>query len=105
VGREQGITEAQLKGLGDYEAAGCYSPAQTAALRFADAMASTPVDVSESVWSDVRAQFDERQIVELTSALAWANYRARFDHALGVGAADFSRGAYCPLPVGQPTGG
>ena len=37
--------------------------------------------------------------VFLTSALAWENYRARFDHALGVEAEGFSDGAFCPLPV------
>ena len=41
----------------------------------------------------------EAQIVELTSALAWQNYRARFDHALGVESEGVSVGAFCPLPV------
>jgi len=37
--------------------------------------------------------------VELTSALAWENYRARFDHALKIDAEGFSEGAFCPLPI------
>jgi hypothetical protein len=39
------------------------------------------------------------QIVELTSAIAWGNYSARFDHALGVESQGYSEGAFCPLPV------
>ena len=39
-----------------------------------------------------------RQMVELTSAIAWENYRARFDHAFGIEAEGFSAGAFCPLP-------
>ncbi len=38
------------------------------------------------------------QLVELTAAIAWENYRARFDHAFGIEAQGFSAGAYCPLP-------
>lgn len=62
-------------------------------------MARTPVDVPDAVFEALRNFYDERQIVELTSALAWENYRARFDHALGVEAEGFSEGAFCPLPV------
>ena len=39
------------------------------------------------------------QIVELTSAIAWENHSARFDHALGVESQGYSEGAFCPLPV------
>jgi hypothetical protein len=34
-------------------------------------------------------------LVELVSAIAWENYRARFDHAFGVEAEGFSDGAHC----------
>jgi hypothetical protein len=36
--------------------------------------------------------------VELTAAIAWENYRARFDHAWDIGAQGFSEGAFCVLP-------
>jgi len=42
--------------------------------------------------------FNEKQLVELTSAIAWENYRARFNHALGVEAEGFSEGAVCAVP-------
>ena len=42
--------------------------------------------------------FDEGQVVELTGAIAWENYRARFNHALEIGAQGFSEGAVCMLP-------
>jgi hypothetical protein len=42
-------------------------------------------------------------MVELTSAIAWENYRARFDHAFGIEAEDFSAGAVCPVPVRKET--
>jgi alkylhydroperoxidase family enzyme len=67
-------------------------------LRYADAMTATPVEIPESVFGGLRLRYDDAQIVEITSALAWENYRARFDHALGVESEGYSEGAYCPLP-------
>jgi len=46
----------------------------------------------------LRRHLDERQMVELTSAIAWENYRAPFYHAFGIEAEGFSEGAFCPLP-------
>ena len=41
----------------------------------------------------------EAQLVELTATIAWENYRARFDHAFGIGAEGYSEGAFCPMPA------
>jgi pimeloyl-ACP methyl ester carboxylesterase len=46
--------------------------------------------------------FNPQQMVELTSAIAWENYRARFDHAFGIEAEGFSAGTVCALPAGGP---
>jgi len=37
-------------------------------------------------------------MIELTATIAWENYRARFDHALGIEAQGFSDGAYSVSP-------
>ncbi len=62
-------------------------------------MTRTPVTVSDALFRELKRCYTEVQIVELTSALAWENYRARFDHALGIESEGFSEGAFCPLPV------
>ena len=67
--------------------------------RFAEAMTRTPVEVPEELFDTLRSFYDDAQIVEITSALAWENYRARFDHALDIGSEGFTEGAFCPLPV------
>lgn len=48
--------------------------------------------------SSVRPDLDGVARHELTSAIAWENYRARNNHALGVESEGFSKGAFCPLP-------
>jgi alkylhydroperoxidase family enzyme len=58
----------------------------------------TPVDVSDELFAALSAHFSAAQLVELTAVIAWENYRARFNHALDIGAQGFSEGAYCPLP-------
>ncbi|HZQ23774.1 MAG TPA: hypothetical protein VFA89_13365 [Terriglobales bacterium] len=62
-------------------------------------MTHTPVEVPTEVFEALRAAFNEAQLVELTSAIAWENYRARFDHAFGIESENFSEGAVCALPV------
>ena len=62
-------------------------------------MSSTPVVISDEMFQQLSEHFNESQIVELTSAIAWENYRARFDHALKVESQGFSEGEFCPLPV------
>ena len=61
-------------------------------------MTKTPVEVPDELFAELRRHFDEAQLVELTAAVAWENYRARFNHAFGLEAQGFSQGAYCPLP-------
>lgn len=70
-------------------------------MEYAEAMTRTPVEVPESMFAALREQFNEAQLVELTASIAWENYRARFDHALGIEAQGFSEGAYCALPAPQ----
>lgn len=67
-------------------------------LDYSAAMTRTPVEVPDELFAALRRQFDEAQLVELTAAIAWENYRARFNHAFGIEAQGFSDGAYCPLP-------
>jgi len=69
------------------------------ALRYAVQMTQTPVEVSNETFAELARHFNEKQLVELTSCIAWENYRARFDHAFGMEAEGFSEGMFCPLPI------
>ena len=99
MGRDQGLKEEKLKALSNYLTSPLFSSEERTVLRYADAITETPVEVPNVVFEALREFYNDTQIVELTSAIAWENYRARFDHALGVEAEGFSEGAYCPMPV------
>jgi 4-carboxymuconolactone decarboxylase len=68
-------------------------------LEYADAMTRTPVEVPEALFARLLERFSEAQLVELTSAIAWENYRARFDHAFGIEGENFTEGTVCAMPV------
>jgi len=88
--------------LPDFENSCAFSAKEKLVIRFAVAMTETPVEVPDEMFEALREIFDERQLVELTSAIAWENYRARFDHALGIESEGFYRGALCLLPETHP---
>jgi alkylhydroperoxidase family enzyme len=60
-------------------------------LAYAEVMSRTPVRVSDELFEELERHFDKEQLVELTASIAFENYRARFDHALGIGSDGFYR--------------
>ena len=99
MGRANGITEAQIAGLANYRSDPNFSELERLVLEFADRMTQVPVEVSDELFDRLRHRFSDAAMVELTSAIAWENYRARFDHAMGIEGEDFSVGAVCAMPV------
>jgi len=83
--------------LPDFEASSEFNSTEKLVMRYATAMTMTPVEVSDELFADLQKVFDEKQLVELTSAIAWENYRARFNHAFAIESEGFYRGALCLL--------
>ncbi len=98
MGRDDGVTERQLSELDAYETSTAFDEDERTILRFVDAMTATPVAMTEPIFAAVRTRLGDEATVELTGIVAWQNYRARFDHAMGVEAEGFSDGAVCALP-------
>ena len=98
VGRAAGVTEAQVADLAHYRESGAYTEIEKLVIAYAEEMTHTPVEVPEELFASLRRHFDDGQIVELTAAVAWENYRARFNHALDIESQGFSEGSFCALP-------
>ena len=98
IARESGLSDDELKDLVDWEASERLDEKDKLVLAYADAISSTPVEVSDELFEQLRAHFDEQQLVELTAAIAWENWRGRFNWAFGLGKEGYSEGAYC-VPV------
>ncbi len=101
MGRASGISAEQIANLNSYRTNFNFSDLERLVLEYADAMTRTPVEVTDALFARLREKFNERELVELTSGIAWENYRARFDHAFGIEAENFTEGAVCALPVRQ----
>ena len=51
----------------------------------ADAMAETPSNISDELYSRLREQFSEEQLLELGAQIAFENFRARLNRVFNVG--------------------
>jgi len=91
-----------MQALPDYASSPAFSDLERLVLDYTVAMTATPVNVPDELFAALRARLDEAQILEITAAIAWENYRARFNHALEIGAQGFSEGAFCVVPGRQP---
>ena len=66
------------------------------------ALTQTPTAVSEELFIGLREHFNSQQMVELTTVIAWENFRARFNRGFGIEGEGFVEGATCPVPVPGP---
>jgi alkylhydroperoxidase family enzyme len=99
VSRARGVRDEQLLALPHYLESDAFDAVERLVLDYATSMTETPVEVSTELMAQLSEKFDQSQTVELTAAIAWENFRARFDHALGIPSDGFAEGAICALPA------
>ena len=97
VGRKDGISDAKIAALENFESSPLFSDAEKAVLRLTEAMCERNVNVPDEVFEEVRRHFDEKAIVEIVAMAALENYRARFNRALLIPSDGF-----CRLPEDHP---
>ena len=61
-----------------------FTPRESVALAYADAMTITGSDVSDDLFARLRAEFSDEQIVVLTEIIAWENASSKFNRALRI---------------------
>jgi alkylhydroperoxidase family enzyme len=84
--------------MAHFETSAQFTETEKNVLRLTVALTRTPASVSDELFAALRREFSERQMVELTAAIAWENYRARYNRSFGIEAEGFSQGKFCPLP-------
>lgn len=90
LGKKDGVlTDSEISAVSHYFDSDLFSIREKVAMEYADAVSKTPVKVSDEMFARLKNYFDEKQIVELTAGIAYENYRARFNHALGIGSDNF----------------
>ncbi|MCC7341987.1 MAG: carboxymuconolactone decarboxylase family protein [Bryobacterales bacterium] len=81
---ELGVSDEKILALPEYATSPHYSPAERVALRYADAITLSDRDVDDALFAELRAHYDEEQILELTASIAWENASSKFNRALRI---------------------
>jgi alkylhydroperoxidase family enzyme len=85
----EGSGEAKMKEVTRWRESALFSAAERVALEYAERITNTHEQVDDALFERVKAHFTEAQIVELTAAVAFENFRSKFNPALGVEAQGF----------------
>ena len=93
--RNEGASDEKIAALAYYEESDLFTPAEQVALELADAMTSTPPNVTDELFTRLRSFYSEAQLVELAAIAAQENFRSRFNTTFRLE----SQGLYCPLPL------
>jgi alkylhydroperoxidase family enzyme len=94
-----GVTEEQLRDLSRYRESRAFSEEERLVIQLAEEMSGIPVQPPSGLLEALRLRFNEAQLVELAAAIAWENYRARFNRVFGVRPVGFCKeGSFCVLP-------
>ena len=102
VAKGHGVREEQLRDLPEYVDSVHFSTLEKRILDYAVHMTRTPQTVPDELFAFLAAQLGTPALVELTAAIAWENYRARFNHAFGAREEGYTTGALCllaPVPA------
>ena len=91
----RGLDEATIRELPRWRDSSAFDPLERLVIEYAEEVSRTPSEVSDELFARLREHFDDAQLVELTSAIAFESHRSRLYRALGVGAQGF---ASCELP-------
>jgi alkylhydroperoxidase family enzyme len=81
--------EAKLTEVATWRHSRLFSEAERVALEYAERITITDQKVDDALFSQLKQHYTEAQIVELTAAIAFENYRSKFNPALGVDAQGF----------------
>jgi alkylhydroperoxidase family enzyme len=83
VGRQAGLNDAKLLAVRGADLS-MFTEIERLVIELADALAMTPSDVSEELFSRLRQKFSEDQLLELGAQIAFENYRARLNRLFDV---------------------
>ncbi|GCE10767.1 carboxymuconolactone decarboxylase family protein [Tengunoibacter tsumagoiensis] len=83
MARQFGVSEELLDALYHIdEQHQLFSDRELVALRYAELMTTSARDISENIWDELRANFDDGEIVELSSVIGLFNFFNRYADAL-----------------------
>jgi alkylhydroperoxidase family enzyme len=87
--REGDEGEAKLAEVTRWRDSALFSEPERLALEYAERVTITDQNVDDAFFARLKQHYSEAQIVELTAAIAFENFRSKFNPSLGVEAQGF----------------
>jgi AhpD family alkylhydroperoxidase len=94
-----GVSEAKLLALPFHESSDEFTPLERSILDYTVQMTATPSLPDPALVRALERDLGVAGVVELTAAIAWENFRSRFNHAVGAKEEGYSEGMVCLLPL------
>lgn len=103
--RMDGLDIDRLKEIASFETSHRFTDAEREVIRYADAMTSTPMAVSDEQVASLVDTYGHEGVLELTYQIGLENQRARMNHALDITDQGFGTGDSCRVPwATEPAG-
>ena len=83
MGRKAGLTAEKLDAVLGQDLS-IFNDTERLVIELADAMVSAPANISDDLYSRLRKQFSEEQLMQLSAQIAFENYRARWNRVFDV---------------------
>ena len=93
----KGVDPAKLRDVPRWRDSAVYTDLERQVLAYAEAMTTTPLQVTDEMVAALRRELDDAALVELTMMVAVENSRSRFNSALGLTSQGFRD--RCELPA------
>ena len=95
MGRKAGLTDEKLLAILGEDFT-IFNDTERLVIELADAMVAAPSSISDDLYSRLRAQFSEEQLMELSAQIAFENFRARLNRVFDVGSDELFKPAATP---------
>ena len=83
MGRKAGLSDAKLRDvLSDNRTV--FNDTERLVIELADGMTDTPANISDDLYTRLRKQFSEEQLMQLGAQIAFENYRARWNRIFNI---------------------
>jgi alkylhydroperoxidase family enzyme len=83
------VGEEKLAAVTVWRDSPLFSEAERVALEYAERVTYTDQQPDDALFARLKQHYTEAQLVELTAAIAFENFRSKFNPSLGVGAQGF----------------
>ena len=83
MGRKAGLSDEKLRAVPGNDLTPL-NDTERLVIELADALTSTPSDVSDELYARLRDQFSEEQLMQLAAHIAFENYRGRWNRLFNV---------------------